>query len=158
MLNLKFGPLILLGVTLSLGRALYETGAVNHLSKWLENDFTLYLFSKPSLAVLTVAVLAQLIHKVTSNVSTAVIATVPVVMALSSHAANAPVLLLGFVAGMTSLFGFILVVETIPAVMIHGTGWITQRDFFKAGSWLTLITTVLTYVFASTWWSWLGYL
>lgn len=158
LLTINFGTLMLLGVTLSLGRALYETGAIRYLSKWLENDITLQLFSNPSIAVLTVAILTQLIHKVTSNVSTAVIATVPVVMALSSHTAQAPSLLLAFVTGMTCLFGFVLVVETIPGVMVHGTGWITQRDFFKPGIWLTLITIILTYLLALTWWSWLGYL
>ncbi|GAX90116.1 SLC13 family permease [Effusibacillus lacus] len=157
-LDIKFGPLIMLGVTLSLGRALYESGAITHLSMWLENDFTLYLFSKPSLAVLTVVILTQFIHKVTSNVSTAVIATVPIVMALSSQVEHAPALLLGVVTGMTCLFGFLLVVETIPAVMIHGTGWITQRDFIKPGLWLTVISTAVTYLMAFTWWPWLGYM
>lgn len=158
LLNIKFGTLMLLGVTLSLGRALYETGAIRYLSQWLENDVTLRLFSNPSIAVLTVAILTQLIHKVTSNVSTAVIAAVPMVMALSSHTAQAPSLLLAFVTGMTCLFGFVLVVETIPGVMVHGTGWVTQRDFFRPGIWMTLITIVLTYLMALTWWSWLGYL
>jgi sodium-dependent dicarboxylate transporter 2/3/5 len=158
LLDMKFEPLMMLGVTLSLGRSLYETGVIHYLSRWLENDFTLQLFSQPSLAVLTVAILTQLIHKVTSNVSTAVIATVPVVMALSSHAQHAPALLLGFVAGMTCLFGFLLVVETIPGVMAHGTGWITQRDFFKSGFWLTMVAIALTYLMSLTWWSWLDYL
>ncbi|MFY0543584.1 SLC13 family permease [Brevibacillus sp. H7] len=157
-LDIKFSPLIMLGVTLSLGYALYDTGVIAYLSKWVENDFILYLFSTPSLAVLAVAILTQLIHKVTSNVSTAVIATVPVVIALSSHAEQAPVLLLGVVTGMTCLFGFLLVVETIPGVMVHGTGWITQQDFFKPGFWLTIVTTAVTYLMSFTWWSWLGYL
>jgi sodium-dependent dicarboxylate transporter 2/3/5 len=157
-LDIQFAPLIMLGVTLSLGRALYETGVTDYLSRWMENDLTLYLFSNPAMAVLTVTILTQLIHKVTSNVSTAVIATVPVVMALSAHAQNAPALLLAFVAGLTCLFGFILVVETIPGVMVHGTGWVTQQDFFKPGFWLTLATTGITYLMAVTWWSWLGYM
>ncbi|MGI6185440.1 DASS family sodium-coupled anion symporter [Brevibacillus sp. MCWH] len=157
-LDIQFAPLIMLGVTLSLGRALYETGVTDYLSRWMENDLTLYLFSNPALAVLTVTILTQLIHKVTSNVSTAVIATVPVVMALSAQAQSAPALLLAFVAGLTCLFGFILVVETIPGVMVHGTGWVTQQDFFKPGFWLTLATTAITYLMAVTWWSWLGYM
>lgn len=158
MLNIHFGTLMLLGVTLSLGRALYETGAIRYLSKWLESDYTSHLFANPSIAVLTVAILTQLIHKVTSNVSTAVIASVPVVMALSSQATQSSSILLGFITGMTSLFGFLLVVETIPGVMVHGTGWVTQRDFLKSGIWLTGASIVLTYVMALTWWSWLGYL
>jgi sodium-dependent dicarboxylate transporter 2/3/5 len=158
LLDIQFGPLILIGVTLSLGRALYESGAINHLSQWLENDVTLYLFSKPLLAVLTVVVLTQLIHKVTSNVSTAVIATVPIIMALSGHSASTPVLLLAIVAGMTCLFGFILVVETIPNVLVHGTGWVSQKDFLKTGFWLTAITMILTAIMAVTWWPWLGYM
>lgn len=157
-LDIKFSPLIMLGVTLSLGHALYNTGVIGYLSKWVENDFTLYLFSIPSLAVLAVAILTQLIHKVTSNVSTAVITTVPVVIALSSQSEQAPVLLLAVIAGITCLFGFLLVVETIPGVMVHGTGWITQQDFFKPGFWLTIITIAVTYIMSLTWWSWLGYL
>ncbi|MCQ6268374.1 SLC13 family permease [Fictibacillus sp. WQ 8-8] len=159
LLDIKFGPLILLAVTLSLGRALFETGAIKHISQWLENDYTLYLFSQPALSVLTVAILTQLIHKVTSNVSTAVIATVPVVISLAQHAGqSSSPLLLGFTAGITCLFGFLFVVETIPNVMVQQTGWVTQRDFIKPGLCLTIITTVLTYVLALTWWPWLGYL
>jgi sodium-dependent dicarboxylate transporter 2/3/5 len=158
LLDIQFGPLILLGVTLSLGRALYESGAIDYLSRWLENDITLYLFSKPLLAVLTVVALTQLIHKVTSNVSTAVITTVPIVMALSAHSANTPILLLAIVAGVTCLFGFILVVETIPNVLVHGTGWVSQKDFLRTGFWLTAITMVLTALMAVTWWPWLGYM
>lgn len=157
-LEIKFSPLVMLGVTLSLGRALYETGVISYLSKWLESDFTLYLFSNPSLSVLTVVILTQLMHKVTSNVSTAVIATVPVVMALSAQSGHAPALLLGVVTGITCLFGFMLVVETIPGVMVHGTGWVTQQDFFKPGFWLTLVSTGITYLMSITWWSWLGYM
>lgn len=158
LMEINFGPLMLLGVTLSLGRALYETGVVDLLSKWLENDFTLFLFSNPSLAVVTVVIMTQLIHKVTSNVSTAVIATVPVAIALSSHAQHAPVLLLAILAGMTSLYGFLLVVETIPGVLVYNTGWITQRDFLRTGVWLTLVHILLCFIFAQTWWSWLGYI
>jgi len=156
--DIKFAPLIMLGVTLSLGRALFETGVTQYLSSWMENEFTLYLFSTPAIAVLTVAVLTQLIHKVTSNVSTAVIATMPVVMALSAHSPDSPALLLAFVTGVTCLYGFILVVETIPGVMAHGTGWISQQDFFKPGIWLSVATTLVTYLMAITWWSWLGYM
>lgn len=156
-IDIKFSPLILLGVTLSLGRALYETGATEHLTRFMQHDFMLFLFSKPELAVLTVAVLTQLIHKVTSNVSTAVIATVPVVIALASQAGQTSALLLVYVTGITCLFGFILTVETIPNVLAQETGWIAQRDFFKPGIWLTVITIVLTYLMAVTWWSWLGY-
>jgi solute carrier family 13 (sodium-dependent dicarboxylate transporter), member 2/3/5 len=158
LINIKLGTLILLGVTLSLGRTLNDTGAVNYISKWIENDFTLYLFSKPALAVLTVAILTQLIHKVTSNVSTAVIATVPVVIALASQAGQSSSLLLAYVTGVTCLFGFSLIVETIPNVLAQETGYISQHDFFKPGLWLTLITTGFTYLMALTWWSWLGYM
>jgi sodium-dependent dicarboxylate transporter 2/3/5 len=156
--EIPFSPLIMLGVTLSLGHALYETGVIAYLSRWVENDFTLYLFSHPVLAVLAVTILTQLVHKVTSNVSTAVIATVPVVIALSSHADQSPVLLLAVVAGITCLFGFLLVVETIPGVMVHGTGWLTQHDFIKPGFWLTVVTTAVTCLMSVTWWSWLGYM
>lgn len=158
LLDVQFGTLMLLGVTLSLGRALFESGAIDYLSRWLENDITAYLFATPVLAVFTVIILTQLIHKVTSNVSTAVITTVPVVMALSAQSADAPALLLAVAAGMTCLFGFLLVVETIPTVIVHGTGWISQRDLVKPGIWLTLVSVLATLLMAVTWWPWLGYM
>ncbi|BCJ86204.1 SLC13 family permease [Effusibacillus dendaii] len=158
LLNINFSTLLLLGVTLSLGRVLSTSGAIGYLSKWLEHDWTRFLFSNPYLAVLMVIVLTQLIHKVTSNVSTSVIATVPVVIALASQGAHVSILLLVFVSGLTSLFGFLLVVETIPSVMVHGTGWVTQKDFLRCGIWLTLTTTALTFLMALTWWKWLGYM
>ncbi|MCF6094045.1 DASS family sodium-coupled anion symporter [Microaerobacter geothermalis] len=156
MLEVKFGTLLLLAITLSLGKALYETGAVDSISNWVKTDVTLFLFSSPAISVLTVSVFTQFLHKVTSNVSTAVLTVVPIVLAIGAQV-GAPVMLLGVVAGITSLFGFLFVVETIPGVIVCGTGFLSQKDFFKPGVWLTLASIIVTYLLAITWWNWLGY-
>lgn len=156
LLKIKFGPIIILGVTLSLGRALDETKAIDALSQWLKNDLTTFLFSNSLLAVITVAVFTQIFHKITSNVTTAVVAITPVVIALSAQSSESLVLLLTVLVGVHSLFGFIFVVETIPNVLVHGTGWVTQKDFIKPGLWLTVVSIGVTALLAVTWWPWLG--
>jgi len=71
---------------------------------------------------------------------------------------ESPVFILGFVTGINCLFGFILVVETIPNIQAYSTGYLTQRDFIKPEIILSIATILLSYLFALTWWNWLGYL
>jgi anion transporter len=156
MVKVDFGTILLLGATLSLGRALMESGAVEVIIKRLNTPVVDQLFTYPVLAVLVVSVLTQLIHKVTTNVSTAVIAVVPIVIAISQEV-GASAYILTITAGINALLGFVLVVETIPNVITHASGLITQRDFFRCGFWLTLCSLGIIVLVAVTWWKWLQY-
>jgi len=155
--SINYNTVILLSVTLSLGYGLIESGAVQVISDYLSSGMLLPLIQRPLLAVILVIILTQLIHKVISNVSTAVVTIVPIFINLSLNADVNPVIL-GFTAGLTSLYGFVFVVETMPNLIVHSTGLIAQRDYFRAGFYATIVTSVATIIVAITWWKVIGLL
>lgn len=157
LVKVDFGTILLLGSTLSLGRALMESGAIEVMLHQIQHPVVERLFMQPLLAVLAVAVLTQLVHKVTTNVSTAVICIVPIVIAIAQDV-GASAYMLAIVAGITSLLGFVFVVETIPSVIVQQAGYMTQKELLCPGLVLTIVSVVLTVLVAMTWWMWLGYL
>lgn len=154
-IKINYNTVLLISITLSMGYTLIDSGAVGTIGEYLSVDWVLNTLQNPTLAVIFIVVLTQLFHKMISNVSTAVVTLVPIVLSIASNA-NVDPLVLGFTAGLSSLYGFVLVVETMPNLLVHSTGMITQKDFLKPGFYATIITTVLTIVVALTWWRLIG--
>jgi sodium-dependent dicarboxylate transporter 2/3/5 len=153
--KVDFNTVILLSVTLSMGYVLIDSGAAPIIGKYLSTDWILSLVQNPILAVAFIVILTQLFHKVISNVSTAVVTMIPIVLSIASSA-NIDPLFIGITTGLTSLYGFLLVVETMPNLLVHGTEMISQRDFYKPGIYMTLITMIATILLALTWWRVIG--
>ncbi|MBE0449083.1 MAG: anion permease [Actinobacteria bacterium] len=59
------------------------------------------------------------------------------------------------ITGASSLLGFILVIQTMPGVIVYGTGKLTALDFIKAGVPLTLASIVVIAMAARFWWPFL---
>ena len=152
---INYNTVLLISVTLSMGYVLVDSGAINTISIYLSLQWVLSLIKNPLLGVVFIAVLTQLFHKMISNVSTAVVTFVPLVISISSKA-EVDSMILSFTAGLTSLYGFILIVETMPNLLAHSTGMISQRDFLKPGLYATIISTIVIIILASTWWKLLG--
>lgn len=155
--KINYDTVILLSVTLSMGFVLIDSGAADIVGDYLSVGWILSFVQNPFASVIFVVVLTQLFHKVISNVSTAVVTLIPIVLSIASSA-NIDPMLLGFTAGLTSLYGFLLVVETMPNLLVHSTQLITQKEFFKPGVYATLISMVTTIFVALTWWRWIGLL
>lgn len=153
--SINYNTVILLSVTLSIGYGLIESGAVKMISHYLSQDFLLTFIQNPVIGVVFVIVLTQFIHKLISNVSTAVVTLVPIFITISINA-NINPMLLGFTTGLTSLYGFVLAVETMPNLVVYSTGLIKQRDFYRAGFFATVVTTIATIIVALTWWRLIG--
>lgn len=153
--RINYNTVLLLSVTLSMGYGLIDSGAVERIGDHLSVDWFLHSMQIPLLAAVLVILLAQIFHKLVSNVSAAVVTLIPIMISVATNAGVAP-LPLAFIAGVTSLFGFLLVVETMPNLLVHSTGLIEQRDFLLPGILATLITIIATVVVASTWWRMIG--
>ncbi|QQK80350.1 DASS family sodium-coupled anion symporter [Salicibibacter cibi] len=156
LVKVNFDMVLLIGATLSLGFSLIESGAIDLLEEVLSAEWLLAAFSQPWLALLLVVIISQIYHLGVTNVSTAVVTLLPVFIGLSVQVGLDPVVI-SFAAGLTTLFGYILVVETMPNVVAHGTGLVKQKDFYIPGLWATLATTIITLVVIYTWWNWLGF-
>ncbi|WP_269411505.1 SLC13 family permease [Lentibacillus daqui] len=153
--KINYNTVLLTSVTLSMGYTLIDSGAANTISEYLSLDWVLSFVKNPLLAVIFIAILTQLFHKLISNVSTAVVTLVPIVISIAANA-NVDPMILGFTAGLTSLYGFILVVETMPNLLVHSSGMIDQKDFLKPGLYATIVSTVAIIIMACTWWRWIG--
>jgi len=153
--KINFNTILLLSVTLSMGYVLMDTGAVKIISTYLSVDWLLSMVKNPLFAAIFIIILAQIFHKMISNVSAAVVTLIPITISVASNAGVDP-LGMAFTAGVTSLYGFMLVVETMPNLVVHSTGLIAQRDFLKPGFYATLVTMAGTTIIAATWWRFVG--
>ncbi|MEI4768726.1 DASS family sodium-coupled anion symporter [Psychrobacillus sp. FJAT-51614] len=154
-IQINYNTVLLLSVTLSMGYAFVDSGAADTISDYLSVNWFMDIIQDPLLAVFIVIVMAQLFHKMISNVSTAVVVLVPIIISVAQNAGIDP-LAIGFATGLTCVFGFMLVVESMSNILAHSSGMITQKDFLKPGLYATIITIIATVVVASTWWRWIG--
>lgn len=138
-----------------MGYGLIDSGAVSVISDYLSVDWVLELVQNPLAAAIIVILLAQILHKMVSNVSAAVVTLIPMTISVAVNA-NIDPLAMAFMAGVTSLYGFLLAVETMPNILVHSTGLVSQRDFLKPGLYATVITVLATIFIASTWWKIVG--
>ncbi|MFD2925616.1 SLC13 family permease [Halobacillus naozhouensis] len=154
-IKINYDTIFLLGATLSMGYALTESGAAEKIGKALAAPWVLSLIQDPIVAVIFIIVATQMFHLIMSNVSTAVVTLIPVYIGMSQEAGVDPTFIC-FTAALTCLHGYILVVETMPNVIVHSSGQISQREFLVPGLYMTLLMMVLTIVIAFSWWNWLG--
>lgn len=154
-IKINYDTVFLLSVTLSMGYALIDSGTAEIISDYLSRSFLLSLVQHPLLAVVLIVIMTQIAHKMISNVSTAVVTVIPIIISLAANA-NVDPLVMGFTAGLTSLFGFVLIVETMPNLLAHSTKLISQKDFLKPGLYATILSIIATIVVAATWWRIIG--
>lgn len=153
--QIHFDTVLLLGTTLSMGYALTESGAAKAIGDLLAVPAVLTWMQVPIFAVILVVLFSQLTHLMISNVSTAVVTLIPILIGIALQAGVQPAYIC-LAAALSCLHGFILVVETMPNVLVHSTGQITQREYLIPGLFLTFISMILTILLAMTWWKWLG--
>jgi sodium-dependent dicarboxylate transporter 2/3/5 len=153
--KINYNTILLLSVTLSMGYTFVDSGAARTISEYLSVDWFMELIQNPLLAIFIAILMAQLFHKMISNVSTAVVVFVPIIISVAQNAGIDP-LVIGFTTGLTCVFGFIFVVESMSNLLAHSTGMITQRDFLKPGLYATIISIIATLFVAITWWRWIG--
>ncbi|WP_031545448.1 SLC13 family permease [Salinicoccus luteus] len=156
MLDINFGMVLLIGATLSLGYSLIESGAIDLLEVLVSPQIVLDVFSNPWLAIPITIIVSQIYHLGVTNVSTAVITLMPVLISLSVQSGVDPVVIV-FASAISMLLGFLLIVETMPNVVVHSTGRVSQKDFLWPGLWLTLASIAIMIVIAYTYWRWIGF-
>lgn len=154
--DVNFDMVLLIGATLSLGFILIDTGAIDLLADLFTSNLVMQAFNNPWIAIILVVIVSQIYHLGVTNVSTAVVTLLPVLIGLSLEVGIDPVVI-AFASSVTLLFGYVLVVETMPNVVVHGTGMIEQRDFYIPGIIATIVTTIITLVVAFTWWPLVGF-
>lgn len=156
MLDINFGMVLLIGATLSLGYSLIESGAIDLLELLVSPQIVVDIFSNPWLAIPITIILSQVYHLGVTNVSTAVITMLPVLISLSIQSGLDPVVM-SVASAITLLLGFLLVVETMPNVVVHSAGRVTQKDFMLPGILSTIASIIIMVAVAFTYWQWIGF-
>ena len=153
--NINFDTVLILGVTLSMGFVFIDSGTAKFIGEWLNIPWFKGIFQQNIIAITFIVLFTQLFHKLISNVQTAVVTFVPIIITVSQYAGVNPQIY-AFTTGLTSLYGFILSVETMPNLIVHSTGKLSQQDFFKPGLYATVVSMVVTIFIAATWWKFIG--
>lgn len=150
-MRISWDTVILIAATLSLGSAANQGAAQFIAGAFFGLELVGEMFVYPALAILMITLFAQIYHLAIGNVATVTITLVPIVYQLALHHGADP-FVMALAAGIASLFGFILVVETIPNVMVYNTGLIHSKDFLVPGIILTLLVSLVMGIGAAWWW------
>ncbi len=156
LLRINWGTVLLLGTALSLGTVLNETGGAKYIASiFLRIDGLSGIFAVPVLGAAAVALVTIVYHLGVGHVTTVVATLIPVVIEISTKIGANPVLY-GFVVGISSLFGFILVIETLPNIIVYNSGYLHPLDWIKPGFWVSLAALFVISIVAWLWWPLVG--
>ena len=132
--NMDWGGVMLIVAGLSLGLAVFETGAARWLAQLLLGNLILVpALARPFVSVLAVAMLHLLFssNTVTGSLIMPILLALAIDLGLDPWAIAAP-------AAFTSTLAFILVTESPTNVLPYSAGYFSIRDMAKVGIWMTL--------------------
>ncbi|WP_082075193.1 DASS family sodium-coupled anion symporter [Desulfosporosinus sp. I2] len=154
--DIEWGTVILIGASLSMASALNNSGAADFLAGELLSFPGLHAgLSNPLLLVILLIVLTHFYHLVVTNISTVVLTLIPIMLQIALKLGINP-LLVAMTINIATLFGFLLIVQTLPGVITYTTGIYTPRDMLRAGFWLTLASLIVMVITALVWWPMIG--
>ncbi len=155
MLGISWETVLMVGTNLSMGFVFISTGTAGYLATILFPEQMLpALFAFTVLGFVLLSSLVHFYHLFIGNAATLIIILVPMVLELGAKMQIDPVYWV-LVTGASSLLGFILVIQTLPGVIVYGTGELNALDFIKAGVPLTLASIVVLALAARFWWPFL---
>ncbi|MDA1094510.1 MAG: DASS family sodium-coupled anion symporter [Acidobacteria bacterium] len=132
--NMDWGGVMLIVAGLSLGLAVFETGAARWLAQLLLGNLILVpSLLRPFVIVIAVATLHLLFssNTVTGSLIMPILLALAIDLGLDPWTIAAP-------AAFTSSLAFILVTESPTNVLPYSAGYFSIRDMAKAGIWMTL--------------------
>lgn len=156
--RIPWGTVIVFGVGISLGTALLTTQAGQWLGGQVVDQTGLDRIGPLGVFAILGAFLI-LIHLGFASATALTSALLPILMAVlvtlpGDFSRVGMTMLLGFAVS----FGFILPINAPQNMVCLGTDTFNPRQFAQVGIWVTVIGYLLLLVFASTYWSWLGWM
>ncbi|PKL40727.1 MAG: hypothetical protein CVV44_03730 [Spirochaetae bacterium HGW-Spirochaetae-1] len=136
--SISWGGIILIVSGLSMGMAIYKTGAAEWIA-WI--SFHSIGGLHPALIIFIIVLGVSLMKVIFSSNTVTGIIVVPLLIALAKNLGLDPVLL-AIPAGITSSLAFILVTSTPTNVIPHSSGYFTIGDMAKAGVFMTIFSSV----------------
>ncbi|MGL4475296.1 MAG: SLC13 family permease, partial [Shewanella sp.] len=143
-----WGVLILFGGGLTLSAILKTTGTSVFLAHWVTD-----VFGSTHMALFTLVVIAFVIMltEFASNTASAAL-LVPIFAAIAEPLGVSPIML-AVLIGIAASCTFMLPVATPPNAIVYGSGHVRQSEMVKAGMIINLISIVVLYIVAHTFWN-----
>lgn len=156
--RIPWGTVIVFGVGISLGSALLST----HAGQWLGAQVVEHtgLDTLGTLGVFAIlSAFLIVIHLGFASATALTSALLPILIAvLQTLPGDFSRVGMSMLLGFAVSFGFILPINAPQNMVCLGTETFTPRQFARVGLWVSAIGYVLLLVFASTYWSWLGWM
>jgi sodium-dependent dicarboxylate transporter 2/3/5 len=155
-IKINWGSILLFGTSLSLGSALKFTGTAGYLADlFLSLETAENVLSNPVFSIIALTLFTQVYHLGFAGVTPCNATLVPLVITAAEKMGVNPIIF-GLVTGISSMFGFILVVEALPTIVVFSSGQFEGRDLIKVGFLLTLLSIPVMVAVVFLWWPLLG--
>jgi sodium-dependent dicarboxylate transporter 2/3/5 len=158
--ELRWGVIFIYGAALTMGEALFSTGAAAWLADTLLGGLEGYAF----MAFLTVIIIvAALFTNIMSDAATVAI-LLPIVLpvfilnGLNGDSEDLMVqraLITSVATAIASGFAYITVFGTPPNTIVHASGMVTSKDFLKGGIVLWVVSMVVMLLIVNTYWAYI---
>lgn len=152
--GVNWGVILLYSAAISLGIQMKDTGA----AQWVAENFidTLALIGVESgLGLMAaISVLTTFVTNTMSN-GAAVAVLGPITLNMAIVADESPIVI-GFITSISSAFAYLTVIGTPASTIVYAAGYLTPRDFLRAGWRMAIISTVLLMLIATFYWPLLG--
>lgn len=143
------------GGGISLGALMMKTGAAKWLAITILNATGVVGLST-LLVLIVIMLIIQYLHLVFVGTTAMATAILPVVLGMAEHVHVNP-LIFALPAGMIiGGYPLLMFYNTLPNILVYGTGELAVEDFPKVGFILCTVAVVLYSLCAATYWSWLG--
>ena len=148
--GVNWGVVLLYAAAISLGVQMKQTGA----AEWIAQQFVTVLDPIGATEGLglwvSVSALTTFVTNTMSN-GAAVAVLGPIVLKMATLANESP-LVIGYITSVSSAFAYLTVVGTPACTIIFAAGYLTPRDFLKAGWRMVLVSTFVMLMAAGLYW------
>jgi sodium-dependent dicarboxylate transporter 2/3/5 len=144
--NTNWGVILLFGSAISLGIQMKETGS----ALWVAEQTLYYL----DIIFKDIAIVRWFVSVVVTGLLTNLLsnaATVAVLGPIILDMGGEPIIMC-MMTSIASAFAYLTVVASPTCMIIHSTGLITSRDYFKAGWKLFIISVFLLLIISTFYW------
>ena len=143
--GVAWGVVILYAGAISLGFELMDSGA----ALWISNQFLSVI---PASSLIPSFVSAFTIFTTNTMSDGATVSVIGPIMLQMAHNSGINPLLIGLITSISSAFAYVLIIGNPPNAIIHSSGFVTGRDFLKAGAIITVISFIVLLLVVNVYW------
>ena len=144
--NTHWGVIILFGATISLGANINGTGAALWMANQVINVFGSLMDIFPFFTDTIIVVMTTTMANVLSSSATVAVLG-PITLNMGSDSLH-----LGLVTALASAFGFFTAVAAPACTIVYSSGFVSAKDFLKAGWKVGFVSIITLIIYANTYW------